>query len=208
MNSLFHLLVDKIYTKSMAEENSTAYSRLWFSIIILLFISINLHAQEKSMPNIYDFKINTITGEETTLEPYKGKVLLIVNVASKCGFTPQYDGLEALYQKYKDRGLVVLGFPCNQFGSQEPGTEKEIQNFCRVNFGVTFPMFSKIKVNGDETHPIYVFLKSEKPGILSSEAIKWNFTKFLVDKNGKVIDRFGSSTSPESIEQDIEKLLK
>jgi glutathione peroxidase len=159
------------------------------------------------MNTIYDFTVKTIDGKETTLEPYKGKVVLIVNVASKCGFTPQYDGLEALYRKYKDQGLVVLGFPCNQFGSQEPGSEAEIQNFCRVNFGVTFPMFSKINVNGDNTHPLYVYLKSEKPGILGSETIKWNFTKFLVDKEGKVIKRFGSSTSPESIEQDIEKIL-
>jgi len=191
----------------MTKDNSAAYSRLWFSIILLL-LSINLHAQEKTMPNIYDFKIKTINGEETTLEQYKGKVMLIVNVASKCGYTPQYDGLEALYKKYKDQGLVVLGFPCNQFGSQEPGSETEIQNFCRVNFGVTFPMFSKLNVNGDETHPLYVHLKSEQPGILGSESIKWNFTKFLVDKEGKVIERFGSSTKPISLEEEIETLLK
>ncbi len=191
----------------MTKDNSAAYSRLWFSIILLL-LSINLHAQEKTMTNIYDFKIKTINGEETTLEQYKGKVMLIVNVASKCGYTPQYDGLEELYKKYKDQGLVVLGFPCNQFGSQEPGSETEIQNFCRVNFGVTFPMFSKLNVNGDETHPLYVHLKSEQPGILGSESIKWNFTKFLVDKEGKVIERFGSSTKPISLEDEIEKLLK
>ena len=175
---------------------------------LLLILSINTYAKDVKMNSIYDFTVNTIDGKETTLEQYKGKVMLIVNVASKCGFTPQYDGLEALYKKYKDQGLVILGFPCNQFGSQEPGSEEEIQNFCRVNFGVTFPMFSKIKVNGDDTHPLYVYLKSEKPGLLGSEAIKWNFTKFLVDKNGKVIERFASSTSPESLEQDIEKLLK
>lgn len=160
------------------------------------------------METIYDFKVKAISGQETTLEQYKDNVLLIVNVASKCGFTPQYDGLEALYKKYKDKGLVVLGFPCNQFGSQEPGTEREIQNFCRVNFGVTFPMFSKIKVNGDETHPLYRHLKSEQPGILGTEVIKWNFTKFLVDRQGNVVERFGSSTKPEELEEKIEALLK
>lgn len=174
---------------------------------LLLILSINSFAKEATMKTIYDFKVTTIEGKETTLEQYKGKVLLIVNVASKCGYTSQYDGLEALYKKYKDKGLVVLGFPCNQFGSQEPGTEEEIQNFCRVNFGVTFPMFSKLNVNGDETHPLYVYLKSEQPGILGSEIIKWNFTKFMVDKKGNVVERFGSSTKPSDIEKDIEKLL-
>ena len=175
----------------------------------LLFLTpINTYAKDTSMKTIYDFKVKTIQGEETTLEEYKGKVLLIVNVASKCGFTSQYDGLEALYQKYKDKGLVVLGFPCNQFGSQEPGTEEEIQNFCRVNFGVTFPMFSKLNVNGDDTHQLYVYLKSEQPGFLGSEMIKWNFTKFLVNTNGRVVERFGSSTKPKELEEDIEKLLQ
>lgn len=176
-------------------------------ISLLLILSINIYAKDATMNTIYDFTVKTIDGKETTLEDYKGKVMLIVNVASKCGYTPQYDGLEALYQKYKDKGLVVLGFPCNQFGSQEPGTEAEIQNFCRVNFGVTFPMFSKINVNGADTHPLYVYLKSEKPGVLGSEAIKWNFTKFLVDKEGKVVERFGSSTKPSELEEKIEKLL-
>ncbi|HFS85031.1 MAG TPA: glutathione peroxidase [Epsilonproteobacteria bacterium] len=157
---------------------------------------------------IYHFEVETITGEKTTLEQYKGKVLLIVNVASKCGYTPQYDGLQKLYRKYRDQGLVVLGFPCNQFGAQEPGTEKEIQHFCRVNFGVQFPMFARIKVNGDGTHPLYQYLKSEQPGLLGTELIKWNFTKFLVDRNGKVVERFGSSTTPESLEGEIEVLLK
>ena len=175
---------------------------------LLLVLSLHTYAKDTSMKTIYDFKVKTIQGEDTTLAQYKGKVMLIVNVASKCGFTPQYDGLEALYQKYKDKGVVVLGFPCNQFGSQEPGTEEEIQNFCRVNFGVTFPMFSKLNVNGDDTHPLYVYLKSEQPGILGSESIKWNFTKFLVDRNGKVIERFGSSTKPKKIEKEIEALLK
>lgn len=174
---------------------------------LLMVMSLNTYAKEPSMNTIYDFKVKTIEGKETTLEQYRDKVMLIVNVASKCGFTPQYDGLEALYKKYKDKGLVVLGFPCNQFSAQEPGTEEEIQNFCRVNFGVTFPMFAKIKVNGDDTHPLYVHLKSEQPGILGSEMIKWNFTKFLVDKEGNVVQRFGSSTKPKALEEDIEKLL-
>lgn len=180
--------------------------RIIFSLLLIL--SINSLAKDAPMKTIYDFKVNTINGEETTLEQYKGKVMLIVNVASKCGYTSQYDGLETLYRKYKDKGLVVLGFPCNQFGSQEPGSEAEIQNFCRVNFGVTFPMFSKINVNGDDTHPLYRYLKSEQPGILGTEIIKWNFTKFLVSKEGKVIERFGSSIKPISLEKEIEVLLK
>lgn len=175
---------------------------------LLLILSINTLAKDTPMKTIYDFKVNTIDGKETTLEQYKGKVMLIVNVASKCGYTPQYDGLETLYKKYKEQGLVVLGFPCNQFSSQEPGSEAEIQNFCRVNFGVTFPMFSKINVNGDDTHPLYRYLKSQQPGILGTETIKWNFTKFLVDKEGKVIERFGSSTKPLSLEEEIGSLLK
>lgn len=179
------------------------------SVLSLLFIlSLTTLAKDTQMTNIYDFKVQTIEGKETTLEPYKGKVILIVNVASKCGFTRQYDGLESLYRKYKEEGLVILGFPCNQFGSQEPGTEKEIQNFCRVNFGVTFPMFSKIDVNGAGTHPLYQYLKSEQPGVLSTEVIKWNFTKFLVDRKGNVVKRFGSSTTPKEIEKDVETLLR
>lgn len=195
-------------------KNHNHYQTIYKNYIILLvnavflLLSVNLYAKDKNMPSIYDFKVKTINGAETTLEPYKDKVLLIVNVASKCGFTPQYDGLETLYQKYKENGLLVLGFPSNQFGSQEPGTEEEIQNFCRVNFGVTFPMFSKINVNGDQTHPLYRYLKSQQTGFLGTEAIKWNFTKFLVDKEGKVVDRFGSSTKPKLLEEIIEKLLK
>jgi len=175
---------------------------------LLLILSLNTFAKDTKMTNIYDFKVKTIDGKETTLEQYNDKVMLIVNVASKCGFTRQYDGLESLYRKYKEEGLVILGFPCNQFGSQEPGTEKEIQNFCRVNFGVTFPMFSKINVNGDEAHPLYQYLKSEQPGVLGTEVIKWNFTKFLVERKGNVVKRFGSSTNPKDIEKDIETLLR
>ncbi|MBN2894362.1 MAG: glutathione peroxidase [Campylobacterales bacterium] len=158
--------------------------------------------------SLYTIPVTTITHEETTLEAYKGQVMLIVNVASQCGFTPQYDALEALYQRYKARGFVVLGFPCNQFGSQEPGSEEEIVQFCRVNFGVSFPMFAKIDVNGPNTHPLYQYLKKEQSGILGTESIKWNFTKFLIDRDGKVIARFASATSPESLAKEIEPLLK
>ncbi len=159
------------------------------------------------MTSIYDFTAKTIDGSSTSLDAYKGKVLLIVNVASKCGFTPQYTGLEALYKKYKDKGLVILGFPCDQFGHQEPGDENEIKQFCSLTYDVSFPMFAKIKVNGDDTHPLYKFLKNEEKGILGSEGIKWNFTKFLVDKTGKVLKRYGSIDKPENIDKDIAPLL-
>lgn len=157
--------------------------------------------------NVYDFEARTIDGKELRLDAYRGKTLLIVNVASKCGFTPQYEGLEALYRKHRDRGLVILGFPCDQFGHQEPGDENEIRNFCSTTYDVTFPMFAKIEVNGPNTHPLYKHLKSESPGILGTEGIKWNFSKFLVDKNGNVVKRYGSIDSPEKIETDVEALL-
>ncbi|MBI3804127.1 MAG: glutathione peroxidase [Nitrospirae bacterium] len=157
--------------------------------------------------SIYDFQARTITGEEISLDQYKNKTLLIVNTASACGYTPQYAGLEALYRKYQERGFAVLGFPCNQFGQQEPGTEGEIQTFCQRNYGVTFPMFAKIDVNGDQAHPLFNYLKSALPGILNTEPIKWNFTKFLIDKNGKPVERFAPGTKPESIEKTVEKLL-
>ncbi len=159
------------------------------------------------MGDIYTIDVETIDGNITNLSQYKGKTLLIVNVASKCGFTSQYDGLEKLYNTYADRGFVVLGFPCNQFGGQEPGSEKEIMDFCRLNYGVTFPMFAKIEVNGKNTHPLYQHLKKERPGLLGSSGIKWNFTKFLVDPDGNVIKRFASSTTPDEIENDIVQLL-
>lgn len=174
-------------------------------MIALLTLGALMSAAAES---IYDFEVQTIDGETTTLAPYKGKVMLIVNVASECGFTPQYDGLQKLYTEYKDQGLVVLGFPCNQFAGQEPGTEQEIKQFCRVNFGIGFPMFAKIDVNGDDTHPLYRFLKKEQPGTFGSEAIKWNFTKFLVDREGNVIERYAPMTKPEALKPDIEKLLK
>ncbi len=157
--------------------------------------------------SIYDFKVKTIDGQEITLEKYKDKVMLIVNVASKCGFTPQYEGLEALHVRYVEEGLGVLGFPCNQFLGQEPGTEEEIKEFCTLNFGVNFDMFSKIDVNGENAHPLYKYLKGEAEGVLGTEAIKWNFTKFLVDKNGKVVKRYAPSTTPQEMDEDIRKLL-
>ena len=155
---------------------------------------------------IYDFTVKDIQGNDLSLEKFKGKVMLIVNTASNCGFTKQYDGLEKLYEKYKDQGFIVLGFPCNQFGKQEPGDEKEIANFCTDTFNVTFPMMSKIEVNGENAHPLYKFLKKEKGGILGDE-IKWNFTKFLVDKEGNLVARFAPQKTPEDIEDDIKELL-
>ncbi|HNL09971.1 MAG TPA: glutathione peroxidase [Turneriella sp.] len=157
---------------------------------------------------IHEFSAATLGGKEKSLAEYKGRVVLIVNTASKCGFTPQYAGLEAIYEKYKDQGFVILGFPCNQFGAQEPGSESEIEQFCQVNYGVKFPMFGKIDVNGSNAHPLYKFLTSEKPGILGLEAIKWNFTKFLIDKDGNPVKRYAPNTKPEDIAGDIEKLLK
>jgi len=159
------------------------------------------------MASFYDFSVDDIHGKPVKLDRYKGKVVVVVNTASKCGFTPQYKGLEALYRKYHDQGLEVLGFPCNQFGAQEPGSESEIEQFCEVNYGVTFPMFAKVDVNGDGAAPVYRFLKSAKPGLLGSEAIKWNFTKFLVDRGGKVVARFAPNDTPESIAGDVEKAL-
>ena len=159
------------------------------------------------MPTIYDFTVDDIGGQKVNLDKYKGKVLLVVNTASKCGFTPQYKGLEALYRKYKDKGFEVLGFPCNQFGAQEPGNEQEIATFCETNYDVTFPMFAKIDVNGNATAPVYKYLKHAKPGLLGSEAIKWNFTKFLVDRSGGVVARYAPNDAPESLEGDVAKVL-
>jgi len=156
---------------------------------------------------LYGFTAKSITGKPVSLNDYAGKVVLIVNTASKCGFTPQYKGLEALYQQYKDKGLVILGFPCNQFGKQEPGDSSKISEFCEINYGVTFPLFEKVDVNGDNAHPLFNFLKSEKPGILGSKNIKWNFTKFLVNKKGEVVQRFAPIATPDQIETEIKKLL-
>lgn len=159
------------------------------------------------MTTAFDFQANSLAGAPVDLSQYKGKVLLIVNTASKCGFTPQYKGLEKVYEQFKDQGAVVLGFPCNQFLSQEPGGADEIGAFCEKNFGVTFPLFAKIDVNGDATHPLFKHLKKAAPGLLGSETIKWNFTKFLVRKDGSVYKRYAPATEPEAIVADIEKLL-
>ena len=159
------------------------------------------------MTTAYDFSATDIDGAPKPLADYRGKVLLIVNVASQCGFTPQYTGLEKLARDYGDRGLVVLGFPCDQFGHQEPGNEAEIKNFCSLNYDVTFPMFAKIDVNGDKAHPLWKWLKEEKGGFLGIDAIKWNFSKFLVDRDGEVIKRYAPTDKPESIAKDIEKAL-
>lgn len=159
------------------------------------------------MPELYDISLTTLDGRPTTLSEYRGKVLLIVNVASKCGFTPQYTGLEALYQQFRNRGFEILGFPCNQFAGQEPGDAAAIQNFCSTKYSVTFPLFEKVKVNGSEAHPVYQILKDAAPGSFGSTAIKWNFTKFLVDRQGKVVRRYGPFTSPAAIAQQVESLL-
>lgn len=159
------------------------------------------------MTTLFNIPINTIDGRTGTLADYAGKVLLIVNVASKCGFTPQYAGLEALYRAYADKGFVVLGFPCDQFGHQEPGDEAEIASFCKLSYDVTFPMFAKIEVNGDHAHPIYQLLKQEAPGLLGTQAIKWNFTKFLVDRSGAVVKRYASADTPQALAKDVEALL-
>ena len=157
--------------------------------------------------DIYDFEAKSIDGQMQTLQPYRGRVLLIVNVASKCGFTPQYAGLEALYQRYKDRGLTILGFPCDQFRNQEPGDEAAIKSFCSLTYNVSFPMFAKIEVNGPGTHPLYTHLKSAKKGLFWTAFIKWNFTKFLVDRNGRVVGRYGPMTKPQAIEEQVISLL-
>lgn len=159
------------------------------------------------MASAYDFTVKDIDGNERSLGEFAGKTLLIVNVASKCGFTPQYRGLEALWRKHRDAGLVVLGFPCDQFGHQEPGDEAEIKAFCSVSYDVTFPMFAKIDVNGAQAHPLYAWLKSEKTGVFGTEAIKWNFTKFLIDRDGQVAKRYAPADSPEKIDQDLSALF-
>jgi len=157
--------------------------------------------------SLYDVEVRTITGEAKSLRDFADKTLLVVNVASKCGFTPQYKGLEELHQRYKDRGLVVLGFPCDQFGHQEPGDEAEIQRFCSLTYDVSFPMFAKVEVNGGGAHPLFVALKKAAPGLLGTQAIKWNFTKFLISPDGRTIKRFGPRDEPASLASDIERAL-
>lgn len=160
------------------------------------------------MPSIYEIPVQTADGESKSLAEYRGQVMLIVNTASKCGFTPQYKGLESLYRKYAAQGFVVLGFPCNQFGAQEPGDIAEIQKFCSLTYDVTFPLFAKIDVNGSGASPLFRYLKSAAKGLLGSEAIKWNFTKFLVDRHGMVLGRYAPSTTPENLEKDVEAALR
>ena len=157
--------------------------------------------------NLYECTVTTIDGQTETMETYRGLVLLIVNVASKCGFTSQYAGLEALYRRYRDKGFTILGFPCDQFGHQEPGSEAEIQSFCSLTYEVTFPLFAKIEVNGNGAHPLYKYLKKAQPGLFGSEAIKWNFTKFLVNREGQVLKRYAPSDTPEKIEADLRGMI-
>ena len=157
--------------------------------------------------NLHSFNVQGADGQPLNLEKYKGQVVLVVNVASKCGFTPQYKGLEELYKKYKDQGFVILGFPCNQFGSQEPGTDSEIQQFCSLTYDVSFPIMAKVEVNGSKASPVYQWLKEEAPGLLGTEFIKWNFTKFLIGKDGKVIKRYAPNDEPKKIADDIQKAL-
>lgn len=157
--------------------------------------------------SIYDFKVKMPNGSEVSMDQYKGKTILVVNVASKCGYTKQYEGLEALHKKYKDKGLVIIGFPCNQFGGQEPGSDEEIQKFCKLTYGVDFPVMAKIEVNGEGAHPLYKYLKTKASGLLGTEAIKWNFTKFLIDKTGQKIQRFAPQTEPKELEKEIEKII-
>lgn len=181
----------------------------YYALLLATFsiLASTLYAEEKTV-SIYDFNVTTIEGREISMSHYKNKVLLIVNVASECGFTPQYEGLEKLYEEYKDDGFMVLGFPSNQFGKQEPGSNEEIVFFCQGTYDVQFDMFAKIDVNGDNTDPLYKYIKNEQSGFFWTESIKWNFTKFLVDRDGNVVKRYGSSTKPESIKEDIEALLK
>jgi glutathione peroxidase len=157
--------------------------------------------------SFYDFKANDINGKEVSMSSYEGKVVLIVNVASGCGFTPQYEGLQKLYDKHKEEGLEILAFPCNQFGEQEKGDGEEIKNFCEKNYSITFPIFEKVEVNGNDAHPIFKFIKEQKKGFMGTESIKWNFSKFLLSKNGEVIKRYGSLDVPENLEEDIKQLL-
>ena len=159
------------------------------------------------MTTAYDFSAKTLDGDDQSLSASKGKAMLVVNTASKCGFTPQYTGLEKLWEQYQDKGLVVLGFPCDQFGHQEPGDADEIRNFCSLNYDVKFPLYEKVEVNGASAHPLWKWLKKEKPGLLGMEAIKWNFTKFLIDRNGRVVKRYAPTDTPEKIEKDLESVL-
>lgn len=176
-------------------------------IVLMIILCAGLISEGIQAQKIYDFKVKTIEGENIKLSKYKGKVLLVVNVASKCGFTYQYEGLQNLFAKYESKGLVILGFPCNQFLNQEPGDEAEIANFCKLKYDVNFPMFSKIEVNGENADPLYTYLKTTMPGSNGKTDIGWNFTKFLLDRNGNPVSRFASKVKPEELESEILKLL-
>jgi glutathione peroxidase len=194
----------KLSKTEKSKEKNSVFGFYKYLLFLMIVLSLNAGAKEMS---IYDFNVNNIDGKSISMSEYKGQVLLIVNVASKCGFTPQYEGLEKLHDTYKDEGFMVLGFPSNQFMSQEPGTNQEIKFFCQKTYEVEFDMFAKIDVNGENTAPLYKFLKKEQGGFMWMDAIKWNFTKFLVDKEGNVIKRYGSATKPAEISEDIQKLL-
>ncbi|MFC1743521.1 glutathione peroxidase [Candidatus Riflebacteria bacterium] len=196
-------------------------NKFYGMFFIIFFITFHISAQpqikkehqkgkklQKKKAILYSFKVKTINGDIESLEKYKGRVILIVNTASHCGFTPQFAGLEKLYKENKDKGFVILGFPCNQFGNQDPGTDKEIQQFCQLNYGVSFPMFSKIEVNGDNAEPLFKYLKDSLPGFLGFNSIKWNFTKFLIDREGKPINRFSSLSKPGELLKAIQPLLE
>lgn len=181
--------------------------KLLIPLLFVIVLCINVKAAKEPAMDIYAFEVQTIKGTNVSLSAFKGKVVLIVNTASKCGFTPQYEGLEKLYKKYKEQGLEILAFPCNQFGAQEPGSSAEIASFCSLNYGVSFPLFAKIEVNGKNAHPLYKFLTQEKPGLLGSTSIKWNFTKFLIGRNGQVIQRYAPMDKPEKLTAAIEQAL-
>jgi glutathione peroxidase len=177
------------------------------SLVAVLGLAIVRGSRDNRVVSLYDISARTIDGRTQSLSDYRGRTLLIVNVASQCGYTPQYGGLEALYREFKDRGFAVLGFPCNQFGSQEPGSDADITSFCSTTYNVTFPMFAKVEVNGPAAHPLFRLLKSSRKGLLRTESIKWNFTKFLVDQQGNVLRRYGPGDTPESIRADLLELL-
>jgi glutathione peroxidase len=178
---------------------------LIYAMVIANFAQFKHHTI--NVMSIYEFDATNINGKEVSLSDFEGKVILVVNTASKCGFTPQFEGLELLHQELEEDGLVILGFPCNQFGNQDPGGDGQIEEFCQLNYGVSFPMFSKIEVNGKGTHPLYKYLKKEATGLLGSQTIKWNFTKFLINREGQVVGRYGSADKPKDIKADIQKLL-
>ena len=186
----------------------TVYRQLTFILLSALLATCAFAASPPACKGLLDHNFPALlTGNPQSLCDYAGKVVLVVNTASQCGYTPQYEGLEALYKRYQKRGLVVVGFPSNDFGGQEPGSNREVAQFCQMNYGVSFPMFDKIDVNGPKAHPLYQYLKDEQPGVLGTKNIKWNFTKFLVDRDGKVVDRFAPMTKPEDIEKSIAKVL-